>query len=121
MDGPRDNHTTLSQKTNTICCHHVWNLKYDTNGLIDKTEQTQTWRTDGWLPGGSGGGMDTHQGPTVQPGNSVQYPAMGHNGREREKVYTPEPFCCPAKINAALENHLYFRKGNFLEDGHSPS
>ena len=35
----------------------MWNLKYDTNGLIYKTEiDSQTQRTDLWLPKGSGEG-----------------------------------------------------------------
>ena len=40
---------------------YVWNLKYDTNELIYKTETvSQTWRTDWWWPRGRGhgGGMD---------------------------------------------------------------
>ena len=31
----------------------IWNLKYDTNEHIYETEtDSQTWRTDLWLPGG---------------------------------------------------------------------
>ena len=42
---------------------YTWNLKYDTNELIYKTEtDSQTQRTDLWLPvwggGGGGGGME---------------------------------------------------------------
>ena len=59
----------------------MWNLKYDTNELIYKTEtDSQTHRTDLWLPRGWGREvlgvwdkqmqtiiyrMDKHQGPTV--------------------------------------------------------
>ena len=61
----------------------MWTLKYDTNELIYKTEtDSQTQRTDLWLPGGRGGEvelgvwdqqmqtntyrMHKQQGPTVQ-------------------------------------------------------
>ena len=34
---------------------YMWNLKYDTNELIYKTEaESQTQRTNLWLPGGEG-------------------------------------------------------------------
>ena len=65
----------------------MWNLKYDTNELIYKTEtDSQTERTGLWLPRGRGGewrrdGLgvwdeqmqaiiyrtDKQQGPTIQP------------------------------------------------------
>ena len=64
---------------------YMWNLKYDTNKLIYETEtDSQTQRTDLWLPRGKGQGggvdgefgvsrckllyieMDKQQGPTVQ-------------------------------------------------------
>ena len=36
----------------------MWNLKYDTNEPIYRTEtDSQTWRTDLWLPRGSGEGV----------------------------------------------------------------
>ena len=36
----------------------MWNLKYGTNELIYKTERdSQTWRTDLWLPKGSAEGV----------------------------------------------------------------
>ena len=35
----------------------MWNLKYDTNELIYKTEtDSQTWKTKLWLPKGKGSG-----------------------------------------------------------------
>ena len=54
MDGPRDDHTKVSksererQVSHNIS--HRWNLKYDTNELIYKTEtDTQTQRKAvGW-------------------------------------------------------------------------
>ena len=34
---------------------YMWNLKYDTNELIYKTEtDSQTWKTNLWLPKGKG-------------------------------------------------------------------
>ena len=45
---------------------YMWNLKYDTNELIYETEtDSQTQRTDLWLPrgwGGGGEGMDWELG-----------------------------------------------------------
>ena len=36
---------------------YMWNLKYDTNELIYKTEtDLQTWKTNLWLPKEKGGG-----------------------------------------------------------------
>ena len=32
--------------------------------------------------------MDKQQGPTVQQGNSIQYPVINHNGKEYEKGYS---------------------------------
>ena len=43
----------------------MWNLRYDTNELIYETEtDSQTWRTDLWLPRGKrfGEGMDWESG-----------------------------------------------------------
>ena len=81
----------------------MWNLKYDTNELIYKTEtDSQTQRTDLLLPRGRGVGegwigswgqqmetsiyrMDKQQGPT----NYIQYPVINHNGKEykKERMY----------------------------------
>ena len=44
---------------------YMWNLKYDTNELIYKTEtDSQTWKTKLWLPKGkgSGGGINLEFG-----------------------------------------------------------
>ena len=59
MDGPRDYNIILSKvsqkKTNTISL--MWNLKYDTNELIYQREtDSQTWKTNLWLPKGEGVG-----------------------------------------------------------------
>ena len=57
MDGPRDYHTKLSKSERErqipYDIIYMWNLKYDTNELIYETE-TQTERTNLWLPRGSG-------------------------------------------------------------------
>ena len=59
MDGPRDYHTKRSKldRESQISCYitYMWNLKYDTNELIYKTE-TDSQRTDLWLPRGRGMG-----------------------------------------------------------------
>ena len=46
----------VSQKEkDKYCITYMWNLKYDTNELIYKTEtDSQTQRTDFWLPGSWG-------------------------------------------------------------------
>ena len=57
MDGPRDYHIRWSKSERErqipydITC--TWNLKYDTNELIYKTE---TWKTNSWLSKGKGDG-----------------------------------------------------------------
>ena len=65
MDGPRDYHTKRSKSDRErqipYDITYMWNLKYDTNELIYKTEtDSQTQRTDVRLPRGKGrgGGMD---------------------------------------------------------------
>ena len=82
------------------------NLKYDTNELIYKTEtDSQTQKTNLWLPKGKGGGSGINQefgisrykllyikqikkqGPTVSTGNYIQYLVINYNGREYEKEY----------------------------------
>ena len=84
----------------------MWNLKYDTNELIYETEiDSQTQRTDLWLPSGRvyGGGMDWEFGVSrckllyiewvnnkvllYSTGNYIQYPMINHNGKEYEKEY----------------------------------
>ena len=62
MDGPRDYHTKSERERQIpYDITYIRNLKYDTNKLLYETEiDSQTWRTDLWLPRGrgNGGGMD---------------------------------------------------------------
>ena len=79
----------------------MWNLNYDTNELIYKTD-SQTERTDLWLLRWEGeGGMDWEFGISRckllyiewinnkvllnSTGNYIQYPVINHNGKEYEK------------------------------------
>ena len=55
MDATRDCHTKLSKSERErqipYDINYMWNLKYDTNEHIYKTEtHSQTQRTDLWLP-----------------------------------------------------------------------
>ena len=53
MDRPRNCHTSKSERERQIPygITYVWNLKYDTNELIFKSEiDSQTQKTDFWLP-----------------------------------------------------------------------
>ena len=53
MDGSRDYPTKWSQTKISHDITHMWNLKYDANELIHETEtDSQTQRTDLWLPRG---------------------------------------------------------------------
>ena len=79
---------------------YMWNLKYDTNEFIYETEtDSQTSRTDLWLPRGwGGGGMEWELGISrckllyigwinnkvllCSTGNYIQYPVINHNGKE---------------------------------------
>ena len=61
MDGPRDYHTKWSKSDRERQISYdttfMQNLKYDTNELIYKTEtDSQTQKTNLWLPKGKGGG-----------------------------------------------------------------
>ena len=61
MDGPRDYHTkwNKSEKERQIPYDitYMWNLKYNTNELIDKTEtDSQTQKTNLWFQRGKGVG-----------------------------------------------------------------
>ena len=114
----------------------MWNLKYDSNELIYETEtDSQTQRTDLWLPRGKQGGeggMDWEFG--VSRGkvlyvdwinnkvllhstrNYIQYPVINHKGKEHEKEYVciTELLRYIAKINTS--NQLYFNKINILKN-----
>ena len=83
----------------------MWNLKYDTNELIHKTEthrhREQICGCQGW--GGGGEGMDWEFGISrckllyigwinnkvllYSTGNYIQCPVINHNGKEYEKEY----------------------------------
>ena len=83
----------------------MWNLKYDTNELIYKTEtDLQTQKTDLWLPKGKGGGGGINQELGInrytllyikQINNNFLFIAQGtivylvvtYNGKESEKQY----------------------------------
>ena len=83
---------------------YMWNLKYDTNEPIYETEaDSQTQRTDLWLPRGKGGegGMEWEFGVSrckllyiewinnkvllYSTGNYIQYPVINHNGKEYKR------------------------------------
>ena len=89
-----------------IAC--MWNLKYDTNEPIYKTEiDSRTRRTDLWLPRGGhrrkdgvGGwaqqmytlvcGADKQHGPAFSTEKYTQCPMINRNGKEcflKKKVY----------------------------------
>ena len=101
----------------------MWNLKYDTNELIYKTEtDSQTQRTDLWLPRrrGDGGRMDWEFGISrckllytewinnkvllYSTGNYIQYLIINHNRKEYEKgyIYITESLCCTPETNTTL-------------------
>ena len=57
-DGPRDYHTKWGKSERQISYDitYMWNLKYDTDELIYETKtDSQTERTDMWLPRGRDG------------------------------------------------------------------
>ena len=63
VHGPRDYHTKQSKsKTERQIPYNItymWNIKYDTNKCIYKTEaNSQTQRTDLWLSRGKGVGRE---------------------------------------------------------------
>ena len=82
----------------------MWNLKYGANEPIYETEtDSQTQRTDLWLPRGEGGGGKNGLGVWGQQmklldiewinnkvllystGDYIQYPRINHNGTEYKK------------------------------------
>ena len=80
----------------------MWNLKYDANEPIYEAEtDSQTQRTDLWLPRWGGGGgwtgslgqqmqtiiyrMNKQQGPMYSTGNYIQYPVITYYRKESEK------------------------------------
>ena len=94
MDEPRDDHTK-SERERLISYDitYMWNLKYDTEECIYETQtDSQTQRTDLWLPKGEGGEgwlvsleladvnyyiqMDKQQVLLYRIGNATQYPVI---------------------------------------------
>ena len=84
----------------------MWNLKYDTNELIYKTEtDSQMWKTNLWLPKGKGseGGINqefwisrhkllyikqiNNEVLLYSTGNYTQYLIINYNGKQSEKEY----------------------------------
>ena len=59
MDATRISHIkSVRERPIPYDITYLWNLKYGTNEPIYKTEtDSQTWRTDLWLPRGSGEGV----------------------------------------------------------------
>ena len=59
MDGTRDSHTkSEGERQIPYAIIYMQNLKYGTNELISETEtDSQTQRTDLWLPRGTGEGV----------------------------------------------------------------
>ena len=91
------------------------NLKYDTNELVYKTEtDSQTQRAALWSPRGrgGGGGLDWESGMSrcklvyigwisnkvllCSTGNSIQYPVVNHNGKEKKP--TMRYYCTPTRM-----------------------
>ena len=121
ISGPRDYHTKWSkpegERQMPHSTTHVWNLKYDTNGLIHETESDlHTERIHLWFPRErrAWGGMDWEFGISTckllginykvllySTGNYIQSPIMKHNGKEYEKELT-ESLCYTAEINETL-------------------
>ena len=100
----------------------MWNLKYDTNEHIYKTDvQNRLVVAKGK---GAGGGLHWEFGINrckllytgwinnkillCSTGNYTQYPVINHNGKEYIYVYTymyiciMESICCTAEINTTL-------------------
>ena len=88
--------------------------------LICETEtESRTWRTDLWLPKGTGVGKDwigvwdsrgklaykewiNNKVLLYSTGNYVQYPVISHNGKEYEKKCITESLFRTAIINTTL-------------------
>ena len=101
MYRPRDDRTSEVSQRETQTPYDItcrWNLKYDTNELIYKTEiDSQTQRTDLWLPRERGDGTGISRCKPVfterisnkvllySTGNYIQYLIINHN--EKEYIY----------------------------------
>ena len=91
----------ISQRQISYAITYMWDLKYDTNELINDTKTGQ--RTFSWFLRGSrdGGGKDWEFGiirckllyigwinnkvSLQSTGNYIQYPVINHNGKAYEK------------------------------------
>ena len=99
----------------------MWNLKYDTNRLIYIQKQSIFIGIENKLivtKGESGCGRDKlgvwdQQTQTTiykinnkvllcSTGNYIQYAVINHNGKEYEKEYIIELFCCTPETNTTL-------------------
>ena len=87
MDGPRDFHTIeiiQIEKGKYHMISLISGIKYDTNELIFKTKaDSQTQRTDWWLPMGRGWGSDGLGGWALQVENIA--PAMDATTRDGQQ------------------------------------
>ena len=100
----------------------MWNLKYDSNEHIYKTERNTENRlvVAKWEGGVEGKdwefgtrrcklfntGWKNNKVLLCSTGNYIQYPEINHNGKEYEKkylsIYVSETLCCTAEINTVL-------------------
>ena len=91
----------------------MWNLKYDTNKLIYKTEiESQIQKTNVWLLKRKGGGVklgvwdqqtqtttyktDKQDSTIYSTGDHIQYPIMNQN--RKEHIYKTESFAVHLKL-----------------------
>ena len=125
MDGPRDYCTKQSKserkRLTPYDMTYTWNLKYDTNQYFYETD-SQTQRTDLWLPKGMGSGCGIEgisKGKLLCIGwlnnkvlldlgiwNYIQCYVIDQNRKEYEKEYVcvciSQSTCYTAEINATL-------------------
>ena len=91
---------------------YMWNIKYDANELIYKTEtDSQTQRTDPWLPkwgrerdGGGvwgqrmqNGNIQNAQVLVYRIWNYIQHPMINNNGKEYKQKC--DSLCCTPETN----------------------
>ena len=93
----------VSQRQISYDTTYMWNLKYDTNELIYKTEiDSQTQKTNLWSPKGKGGEREirsmgltfilyikqiNNKDLLCSTGNYIQYRIITYNGKESGKKY----------------------------------
>ena len=97
---------------------YMWNLKNKTNEPLDKTGESQTQKTNLWLPKGKEKGrisqdyginrytllhikQISNKDLLYNTGNNIQYLVITYNGKYSEKN-TSELLCCLPKLNTAL-------------------